>query len=326
MIHCDAGPRVVRAYPVEKDGAGYRARIVDILTSTNDWFRPSDVCVAPDGSLYVADWNDAGVGGHNMADQNLATMTGRIYRVAPKGHSPVTPVHDFLVAPGAVAALQSPNLATRHLAWQTLQRLGSGAESELLALWKSSEPRLRARALQLLARIPGREDHYLAAALQDGDSDLRITGLRIARERRRDVIALVKQLVRDSSPQVRRECALALRHHPSSEAPALWAELARQHDGQDRWYLEALGIGADRQWDSCLAAYLRQVPDAWQTASGRDVIWRSRARQTPALLARIIKDPATPESAKARYFRAFDFQSGPEKEAALLDLVAGTTP
>ncbi|MBL9129117.1 MAG: dehydrogenase, partial [Verrucomicrobiales bacterium] len=44
MIHCDAGPRVVRSYPVEKDGAGYKARIVDILTSTDDWFRPSDVC------------------------------------------------------------------------------------------------------------------------------------------------------------------------------------------------------------------------------------------------------------------------------------------
>ena len=39
--------------------------------------------MAPDGSIYVADWNDAGVGGHNMADQNLETMTGRVYRVAP---------------------------------------------------------------------------------------------------------------------------------------------------------------------------------------------------------------------------------------------------
>src|SRR5207244_549422 len=50
IIHCDAGPRVVRAYPVEKAGAGYQAKMVDLLTSTEDdrWFRPSDVCVAPD--------------------------------------------------------------------------------------------------------------------------------------------------------------------------------------------------------------------------------------------------------------------------------------
>ena len=58
LIHCDAGPRVVRAYTVEREGAGFKAAMHDILTSGNDWFRPSDVCVAPDGSLFVADWND----------------------------------------------------------------------------------------------------------------------------------------------------------------------------------------------------------------------------------------------------------------------------
>ncbi|MBU1823014.1 MAG: PQQ-dependent sugar dehydrogenase, partial [Bacteroidetes bacterium] len=80
MIHCDAGPNVVRAYPVKKEGAGYTATIANVLEGTRDqWFRPSDVCVAPDGSLIVADWYDPGVGGHQAKDQNR----GRIYRVAP---------------------------------------------------------------------------------------------------------------------------------------------------------------------------------------------------------------------------------------------------
>src|SRR5690606_30046581 len=44
MIHCDAGVNVVRAYPVEANGAGYTASIVDILKNSRDqWFRPSDV-------------------------------------------------------------------------------------------------------------------------------------------------------------------------------------------------------------------------------------------------------------------------------------------
>jgi hypothetical protein len=43
LIHCDAGPNVTRAYPVERDGAGYKARIVNILEGARDkWFRPSD--------------------------------------------------------------------------------------------------------------------------------------------------------------------------------------------------------------------------------------------------------------------------------------------
>jgi glucose/arabinose dehydrogenase len=46
---------------------------------TDQWFRPADVCVAPDGSLIVADWYDPGVGGHQAGD----LTRGRIYRIAP---------------------------------------------------------------------------------------------------------------------------------------------------------------------------------------------------------------------------------------------------
>ena len=82
IIHTDAGRNVVRAYPVVDDGAGYKARIVNLLDSTrNQWFRPCDVCAAPDGSLFVADWYDPGVGGHAQAD----TERGRIFRIAPEG-------------------------------------------------------------------------------------------------------------------------------------------------------------------------------------------------------------------------------------------------
>lgn len=326
MIHCDAGPKVVRAYPVEKDGAGYKARIVNVLTSQDDWFRPSDTCVAPDGSLYVADWNDAGVGGHHMADQKPEAMTGRIYRVAPKGHKPSVPALNVVTVPGAVAALQSPNLATRFLAWQSLARAGGQAEGALKSLWNGSNPRFRARALYLLARLPGKEAAYVDLALKDADADIRIAGLRIARERNLPLVPYLQALVNDASPQVRRECAIALRHLEAPEAATLWAQLAARHDGQDRWYLEALGIGADRQWDAFLAAYLKTNPDAVKNAAGRDIIWRSRSKATSPLLAQILKDPATAEADKPRYFRAFDFQTGPEKDAALVELLTASVP
>ena len=69
LVHCDAGPNVVRAYHVKPAGAGYAAAMETIIDGSADrWFRPSDVCVAPDGSLIVADWYDPGVGGHGMGD------------------------------------------------------------------------------------------------------------------------------------------------------------------------------------------------------------------------------------------------------------------
>ena len=39
MIHCDAGPNVVRSYPVEADGAGYKAQIVNIVKATDKYQR-----------------------------------------------------------------------------------------------------------------------------------------------------------------------------------------------------------------------------------------------------------------------------------------------
>ncbi len=325
ILHSDAGPRAVRSYPVEKDGAGYKATILNLLTSADDWYRPSDVCVAPDGAVFIADWNDAGVGGHYMADQKAELMTGRVYRVAPKGHRSTVPALQLDTAKGAAAALLSPNVATRYLGWTALEKLGAAADAELARIWDNSvHPRDRARVLHVLARRPGQEAAYVAKAIADKDADLRIAGLRIARERGLDLIPLLAKLVADANSQVRRECAIALRHHASPEAPGLWARLAGQHDGKDRWYLEALGIGADRQWDGYLAAYLALAGNnATSTAGGRDILWRSRAKQTPALLAKLIQDPATPEPDKARYFRAFDYQSGPGKDAALLELLTG---
>ena len=86
VIHCDPGPNVVRSYVVNPSGAGYTAKIVNLLRGTTDkQFRPSDLCAAPDGSLIVSDWYDPQVGGHGMQDNKYPNMHGRIYRVAPPG-------------------------------------------------------------------------------------------------------------------------------------------------------------------------------------------------------------------------------------------------
>jgi hypothetical protein len=195
------------------------------------------------------------------------------------------------------------------------------AEKELLKLWKSDDARMRARALQLLARIKGSEQRYVAEALKDGNADIRIAALRIARGLKLDVIPFVKQLGRDPSAQVRRECAIALRHQQSPEAPALWAELAAQYDGKDRWDLEALGIGADKQWDTFFDAWLTQVGANWNSAAGREIVWRSRSPKTPALLVKIIQDGTLSAAQRDHYFRSLDFISGPEKDVALLELL-----
>ena len=320
MIHCDAGPRVVRAYPVKNSGAGYSATVENLLTSSDSWYRPSDVCIGPDGSVYVCDWNDAGVGGHNMADRKLETMTGRVYRIAPPGHKPAAPKLNLDTAAGAVAALHSPNHTTRYLAWTALQGMGSKAEKELLNLWKDDNARMRARALPLLARLENSGRKFLLGALKDKNSDIRIAALRTARQLKMDVVPLVTSLVSDPSAQVRRECAIALRHNTSPQTPRLWAMLAAQHTAGDHWSLEALGIGADHQENACFDAWLDAVDGNWNTPAGHEIVWRSRASKVPAIIVKIVTDKNASAADKARFMRSLDFIKGPEREAALAEI------
>ncbi len=321
LIHCEPGSNVVRAYTISPDGAGYKAETVNIMKSKDSWFRPSDVCVAPDGALIVADWFDPGVGGHQMGDNDPNSAGGRLYRVAPTGSTAVAPKLDLSSAAGAAAALASPNLATRYLAWTKLHELGAQAEGELVKMWKGGNARLRARALWLLSKLPEKGAAYIKEAAKDADSDIRITALRAASQIKLDIIPLVRDLVKDPSAQVRRECALRLRHSASPDAAGLWGELAAAHDGTDRWYLEALGIGADKNEDACFAAWLAKVGDGWNTPAGRDIVWRSRSAKALPYLVKIIKDPKTPASAQQHYMRAFDFHTGPAKDEALKSLL-----
>ncbi len=323
MIHAEAGNNIVRSYPVEKDGAGYKATIDPILEGTRDqWFRPVDVCTAPDGSILIADWYDPGVGGHQMVDMNR----GRIYRVAPSVDEYKIPALDLSTAQGATEALKSPNGATRYLAFKKLKSLGTGAEEALQTLWNSSNQHFRARALWLLVQIPGKTNTWIEKALDDKNPDIRITALRAARELLPDVIPSVKKVVHDPDPQVRREAAIALHHNKSPEAAELWSELALQYDGKDRWYLEALGIGADKQWDEFLPAYEKKAGDAMNQAQGRDLVWRSRTGLALPLLAANIENNATDSFDRLKYFRAFDFIDVPEKEKVLLGLLDYSGP
>ena len=81
LLHAEAGKRAINSYFLESTGAGYVDQTEETVASPDAWFRPSDVAVAPDGSVFFADWYDPVVGGHEMKD----IARGRIYRLAPPG-------------------------------------------------------------------------------------------------------------------------------------------------------------------------------------------------------------------------------------------------
>lgn len=315
MIHAEPGNNVVRSYPVENKGAGYTASIVNILKAEKDqWFRPIDVAVAPDGSLFVADWYDPGVGGHQVGDVNR----GRIYRIAPPKTKYTISKPDFSSPAGAAAALLNPNATTKTLAWLALESMGASAEAELEKIWNSKDKRERAQAFWLLIQQPEKADSRIAAALSDSDSDIRVMGIRAARFLKKDIIPICQQLVNDKSPQVRREVALAIRGNGSKEAATIWTELAKQYDG-DRWYLEALGISATGNWDLYFDTWKASVGNRWKDETNRDIVWRSRSASAMPLMAELIRD--SDDEKMLRYFRSFDFHTHPSKQSVLTALL-----
>lgn len=339
VVHCDAGPNVVRAYRTTAAGAGYEAVIEPIADgATDQWFRPSDVCVAPDGSLLVADWHDPGVGGHGMGD----VEKGRIYRIAPRGAAWTVPALDLGTLEAAVAAIASPSLCVRAMALERLARDPDDAAIHLAGAYEAAtDPRLKARLAWAIAAVaPEHADEAVTELVAEADADLRVVALRVCRAvhgvgagRLADptkLVALVGRLAADESPAVRREAAVALKGIGGAAADAAWAALAARHRAGDRWELEALGIGADglpgdRQWDGRLAAWIAQAGDGWKAPAGRALVWRSRAAGTAAMLLQLIADPAVQAPEALALVRAIDFQEAGRVRAALVAALPGFT-
>lgn len=274
LMHAEAGKRIVAFYPLTNDGAGYATKPEALVSAADTWFRPSDVAVAPDGSVFIADWYDPDVGGHGMGDPGGAR--GRIYRLAPAGAAPRVPPLDLASQPGLLAALRSPNQDVFYLAHSRIRSQGIAALPLLQSAWRSGDAVLRARALWLAGALGKPAAAMVQEAAHDKDERFRILALRVTAENGGDVGAAARALVRDPSPQVRREILLLL-HDPrrmaqpylvppqesaSNDVLGLWTELAKQYDGKDRWYLEALGIAA-RGREDALYARVREAKQAF---------------------------------------------------------------
>lgn len=259
MIHADAGPGVVRAYPIEALGAGYEGRIETVLETTTDrWMRPSDVTVAPDGSLFVSDWYDRNVGGHNLVD----FTRGRIFRIAPPGARYRVQAPDLATAEGVADALASPNLATRFLAHEAFGKGDvEGLDEILQGYFRGDDPVMAARALWLLAP---RGEAGLRALLETAghrDAQFRVLAVRVAAGMGPEHLRRLEALVRDPDPAVRREMLLELARIEEPWAHDWITELALLFDGSDRFYREAIGIAARGRESQVFAEVSRRVGD-----------------------------------------------------------------
>jgi putative membrane-bound dehydrogenase-like protein len=352
LLHTDAGPRHVRCYHLRPQGAGYAVEREDIVTGTDTWFRPSDICVAPDGSVFVSDWYDPGVGGHGMGD----TSRGRIYRLAPQGYKPSVPKIDVERVEGLQAALASPNLAVRHIAMAKLRTLDTNAAQEVCekTLGRTDAVRFRARILWQLAALAeplgerarkatglGGELQKLRfgsfikmrtaaikAALKDPDPQIRTAAIRICHDYF-DAFAetISNSSLFDNSPAVCREALLAIRDKIPTQLVAYFYNLAKKYDGKDRFYLEAIGIAVGhepKRREVLLADFDIGFPE-WNEQVA-NLIWELRPPQSMARLEKRLADPTTPTQQRVQIVDIFAASEDTSGVKALLKLLQSDPP
>jgi putative membrane-bound dehydrogenase-like protein len=329
LLHCDAGPREVRWFHIKPKGAGHELEKEVLLTSTDNWFRPSDVCVAPDGSIIVADWYDRGVGGHGMGDPT----DGRIYRITPKGHKGYTmPEVKLDTKEGVLAALSSPSQTTR---WQAIQWLNSRTQEEeeealgaALASTESGDDVLLARTMWRLSRPihPAKDPPPAPSGLRQNklskefsrvlgargeQAHLKAEWVRITIDQAsvRSIIGNLPEALNDflktiSVPESR-ELLLGMRNVTEADAREVlistFYTLAKKYDGQDHFYRAALNIacGTDpARRDAILADFDKHFPE-WNDKVA-DLVWELRPKSVLPRLEKLLTDPKLTAAQKAR--------------------------
>ena len=295
LLSCETGRNTVFGYKPARSGAGFELNRTDFCTTNTTgefkgsdfvggnnnlavekhaFFRPSDVCVGPDGAIYISDWFDPRTGGHTDLDE---TCSGAIYRIAPKGFKSKVPALDLSTTEGQLTALQSPAINTRHVGFTRLAEKGASVIDQVAALLGHENPFIAARAVWLLTQLGPKGIQTVRAQLDSPDAAKRLVALRALRSVSQAGVAMLARLAADKDPSVRREVAVALRDVPAADSLDILVELARHYDGQDRAYLEAWGIGCTGKETAVWTALSKTLGNAdplkWSPAFAR-LTWR----------------------------------------------------
>ena len=265
---------------VKPRGSTFEAEQMGTLLDSNDtWFSPTDLALAPDGSIYISDFHDKRTA-HPDPDAEWDRSNGRVYKIAAKNSKPVTVLDlERLSSADLVDLLKHPNgwyaaQARRILA----HRRDTSIHAELRNLLAETDDEDLALQYLWALHVSGGFDDEVAAVLLNHPAEyVRAWTVRLLGDRRAASPPLAKQLSvlarTDPSVVVRSQLAASAKRFPGLVAlPALAALLDHDLDAQDPhvplliwWALESKALP-----NAAELAQLFTHDDGWANSMKRD--------------------------------------------------------
>ncbi|MEX2185791.1 MAG: PVC-type heme-binding CxxCH protein [Pirellulales bacterium] len=224
-----------------RDRSTYKSDFGGPLVTTEDReFRPVDLALAPDGSVYIADWADIRAN-HVIPEDTWNKTNGRIYRLAKKG-TPRAEKFDLVKKTSAelVKLLEHPNAWHRR---EAVRLLGDRGDKNTIALTESmlvDSPNNRhaLEALWARSRIGPFGGEKLLSLTRHENPDVRAWAIRIICDEEQDQFvgdgnlasAILKLAHAETSPRVRSQIASSMRRLRTNNLSISLLEAMVSHD------------------------------------------------------------------------------------------------
>jgi putative membrane-bound dehydrogenase-like protein len=270
---CDPANNLVHRDTLDRQGATFTAHRPDsdceFLASTDNWFRPVNLTIGPDGALYVVDFYREVIETPLSLPEDIKKRLnlesrgrGRIWRIVPEGfQQPRKPSLRKAPIEELVRHLDEVNVWWRLTAQRLLVERKDAAATEPLKklVGHAKSPQGRVHALWTLHALNALEDGLIEQALKDPEPRIRIQGLRLSEEHVAKSAALrtgVLALADDPAPEVRFQAAFTLGEIEDPAAVAALGRIARQ-DVSDPWTQIAVLSSSGRTAASLLVSLAR---------------------------------------------------------------------
>ena len=284
----DNAQNLVHRCLLEPDGLSYQVRRpredeqTEFLLSDEQWFRPVNLSVGPDGALYVVDMYRDIIEDYSAIPRYLQQLyiesiiagsdKGRIWRVVADGAAKQAPPDLTRYSTSELAGeLSHRNAWWRHTAQRLLVERGDRSAVPALetVACEAATPQARLHAIYTLDGLNALKPELVERALGDRHFAVRMHALVLAErwlDGRPQTARRVLAMTADEHPRVRLQLAFTLGELAGEGAAEALAELAAR-DGDHPWAQAAILSSVAESAGELAARILRHKDNAGQSRS-----------------------------------------------------------